>query len=82
MNIPVGAGPAARQQARPAQPDHLGGVTVVIFSFFFTASYMLRWLSIRQDMTGDPGCTTKSRKVAFASIPLFGVLLTARRSSG
>ena len=52
-------------------------MTVIIFLFFFASSFTLRRLSVRQDATGDPGCTTKSRKVSFASIPLFGVLLTA-----
>ena len=50
--------------------------TVVTFAFFFISSYALRRFSTQQDATGDPGCTTRSRKVAFASIPLFGILLT------
>ena len=51
--------------------------TVIIFAFFFAASYTLRWLSVRQDATGDPGCSTKARGLSFACIPLFGILLTA-----
>ena len=77
MITPLSKDPALAHKA-PMLNQHTWAVfTVVIFAFFFTASYTLRWLSVRQDATGDPGCTTRSRKVAFASIPVFGILLTA-----
>ena len=77
MNIPVGVDPPLDAKRALLNPTTWAVMTVLVFSFFFTASYTLRWLSTRQDVTGDPGCTTKSRTVAFASIPFFGILLTA-----
>ncbi len=75
--VPAGVDPALDGKRAMLNPKVWAIFTVLIFSFFFSASYTLRWLSTRQDKTGDPGCTTKSRKVSFASIPLFAVLLTA-----
>ena len=76
MNIPVGIDPALDGKRALLNPTVWAGISVVVFAYFFTASYTLRWLSTRQDRTGDPACTTKSRKVSFACIPLFGILLT------
>ena len=77
MTVPVGLDPALDGKRALLNPTTWAVLTVIIFSYFFTASYTLRWLSTRQDRTGDPSCTTKSRKVVFAAIPLFAVLLTA-----
>ena len=76
MDVRPGVDPALDGKRALLNPTTWAVFSVVIFAFFFSASYTLRWLSVRQDKTGDPGCTTKSRKVAFASFPLFGVLLT------
>ena len=75
--FPLGVDPALDGKRPMLNPTTWAVFTVLIFAFFFTASYTLRWLSVRQDVTGDPGCTTKSRKVSFFSIPLFAVMLTA-----
>ena len=73
---PVGQDPALDGKRALLNPTTWAVFTIVIFAFFFSASYTLRWLSTRQDVTGDPGCTTRARTVSFASFPLFGVLLT------
>ena len=77
MNIPVGQDPPLDNKRALLNPTMWNVMTVLIFAFFFLASWSLRRLSVRQDATGDPGCTTRSRKIAFASIPAFGILLTA-----
>src|SRR5713101_7312670 len=44
--------------------------------FFIIASQLLRQLSVRQDKDGNPLFTIRLRKVAFTSLPLFGLALT------
>ena len=51
---------------------------IIIFSFFFASSYTLRWLSTRQDVQrATPAARQRRARFRFASIPFFGVLLTA-----
>ena len=69
MKVNPADDPTWRQRARCSIPSCGHVMTVVIFSFFFTTSYTLRWLSTRQDATGDPGYSTKARKVSFAVDP-------------
>ena len=77
MLIPAGVDPALDGKRAMLNPHTWAVFSVIIFAFFFSASFTLRWLSVRQDVTGDPGCSTKSRGLSFACIPLFGILLTA-----
>ena len=77
MNVAPGVDPPLDGKRALLNPTAWNLMTVIIFLFFFLSSYSLRRLSVRQDATGDPGCTTWARKVSFASIPLFGILLTA-----
>ena len=76
MNIPLGEDPPLDGKRSLLNFTTWMVFTVVTFVFFFLSSFLLRRLSTQQDVTGDPGCTTRSRKVAFTSIPLFGILLT------
>lgn len=46
------------------------------FLFFSIASFLLRKLSVAQDLTGNTKYTVIARKVTFASLPFFGVCLT------
>jgi hypothetical protein len=46
------------------------------FAFFSFATLLFRRFSIRQDRDGNPADTLKMRKVAFISLPLFGLSLT------
>jgi hypothetical protein len=46
------------------------------FTFFICATLLFRRFSIRQDRDGNPAFTLKMRKVAFISLPLFGLSLT------
>jgi len=46
------------------------------FAFFSCATLLFRRFSIRQDRDGNPAYTLKMRKVAFISLPLFGLSLT------
>jgi hypothetical protein len=46
------------------------------FAFFIISALLLRKYSVRQDKDGNPQFTVKMRKVAFASLPLFGLALT------
>ncbi len=77
LTVPLGKDPALDGKRAMLNGHVWAWATVLIFSFFFTASFTLRWLSVRQDRTGDPSCTTRARKVSFFSIPLFAVSLTA-----
>lgn len=46
------------------------------FAFFIGATLLFRRFSIRQDRDGNPAYTLQMRKVAFISLPLFGLSLT------
>jgi hypothetical protein len=46
------------------------------FAFFICATLLFRRFSIRQDRDGNPAYTLNMRKVAFTSLPLFGLCLT------
>ena len=49
---------------------------VFYFAFFIIAAWLFRRFSIRQDHDGNPAFTLKMRKLAFLSLPLFGLSLT------
>jgi hypothetical protein len=49
---------------------------VIYFAFFSTAAFLFWLFSVRQDRDGNPGFTIKMRKVAFTSLPIFGLALT------
>lgn len=50
--------------------------TIFYFAFFSGAALLFRRFSIQQDRDGNPAYTLKMRKVAFTSLPLFGISLT------
>jgi hypothetical protein len=50
--------------------------TALYLAFFIIAALLLRKYSVRQDKDGNPQFTVKMRKVAFISLPLFGLALT------
>ncbi len=76
MSIPVGFDPLLDHKRALLAPGFWAFRAVLIFSYFFTVSFLLKRFSTRQDATGDPGYTTASRKVAFAGIPCFALALT------
>ncbi len=76
MNIPVGKDPILDGKRSLLNPQFWAIRTVVYFAFFFTVSYLLRRWSTKQDINGDPGYTTKSRALTFASLAFFGVFVT------
>ena len=76
MNIPVGKDPVLDGKRALLNPTFWAVRTVIWFSFFFTVSRLLRYWSIKQDVTGDPGCSTKSRALTFGSLATFGVSVT------
>jgi len=49
---------------------------VIFFAFFILSGFLFRRYSVRQDKDGNPGFTITLRKVAFVSLPLFGLCLT------
>jgi hypothetical protein len=49
---------------------------VIFFAFFILSAFLLRSYSVRQDKDGNPRFTVALRKVAFISLPLFGLCLT------
>jgi hypothetical protein len=50
--------------------------SIFYFAFFIGATLLFRRFSIRQDRDGNPACTINMRRVAFISLPLFGLSLT------
>src|SRR6266403_1904179 len=49
---------------------------IFYFVFFSGAAFLFRRFSVRQDRDGNPAYTLQMRKVAFTSLPLFGLSLT------
>jgi hypothetical protein len=49
---------------------------IFYFVFFISATLLFRRLSIGQDRDGNPGFTINMRRLAFVSLPLFGLSLT------
>ena len=76
MTIPPGVEPSLDNKHILLNPTTWAVATTIYFSFFFTATYTLRWLSLRQDKTNDLGYSTKARGWCFAFVPFFGVFLT------
>ncbi|HEX8897553.1 MAG TPA: hypothetical protein VF751_02550, partial [Chthoniobacterales bacterium] len=50
--------------------------SIFYFVFFIGATLLFRRFSIRQDRDGNPACTINMRRVAFTSLPIFGLSLT------
>ena len=50
--------------------------SIFYFAFFIAAAWLFRRFSIQQDRDGNPAFTLKMRKLAFISLPLFGLSLT------
>ena len=53
MTIPPGVEPSLDNKHILLNPTTWAVFTAIYFSFFFTAAYTLRWLSLRQDKTND-----------------------------
>src|SRR5207247_79205 len=76
MNIPPGQDPAL-----DAKHAYLNWTFFLVraafyFAFFIISALLLRKYSVRQDKDGNPEFTVKMRKIAFTSLPLFGLSLT------
>ena len=76
MNIPPG-----HEAALDAKRGYLNLTfflvrAAVFFAFFIISAFLLRNYSVRQDKDGNPGFTIALRKIAFISLPLFGLALT------
>ncbi len=76
MVIPAGVEPSLDNKRGLLNPTSWAVFTVVYFSFFFSAAFILRWLSLKQDNSNDLGYSTKARGISFAAVPFFGVFLT------
>ena len=76
MKLPPGAEPSLDNKHILLNPTAWAVSTVVYFSFFFSVTLILRWLSLKHDHSNNLGDSTKARGLSFASIPFFGVLLT------
>ena len=49
---------------------------LIILTFFSVMAYLFRRISVAQDRDGNPAHTLRMRKLAIASLPLFGFSLT------
>lgn len=76
MSVPPGQDPVLDAKRAYLNWDFFLIRAIITFTFFATASFLLRRYSIRQDKDGNPLFTLKMRKVAFISLPLFAICLT------
>jgi len=76
MDIPLGHDPVLDAKRGYLNWNFFLLRTVIYFLFFVIAAFVLRSDSVRQDKDGNPQFTIRLRKVAFASLPLFGITLT------
>jgi hypothetical protein len=76
LNIPSGQDPTLDAKHAYLNYPFFLVRAVFYFAFFIISALLLRKYSVRQDKDGNPQFTVKMRKVAFASLPLFGLTLT------
>ena len=76
MNVPPGHDPVLDSKRGYLNFDFFLVRSAIYFIFFIVAAYFLRRASVRQDKDGNPQFTIRLRKIAFGSLPLFGLLLT------
>jgi hypothetical protein len=76
MNIPVGHDPILDSKRGYLNWNFFIARAVFYFVFFIVATLLFRRFSIRQDRDGNPAFTINMRRLAFISLPLFGLSLT------
>jgi len=76
MNIPPGQDPTLDAKHAYLNWTFFLVRAAIFFAFFVTSGFLLRKYSVLQDKDGNPRFTVKMRKVAFTSLPLFGLALT------
>jgi len=76
MNIAEGADPVLDSKRAYLNWNFFLIRAVIFFGFFSFSAFLLRSYSVRQDKDGNPGFTITLRKIAFISLPLFGLCLT------
>jgi hypothetical protein len=76
MNVPVGHDPILDSKRAYLNWHFFLIRSIFYFVFFIGATLLFRRFSIRQDRDGNPACTINMRRVAFISLPLFGLSLT------
>jgi len=75
MNIPPGQDPTLDAKHAYLNWTFFLVRAAIFFAFFVTSGFLLRKYSVLQDKDGNPRFTVKMRKVAFTSLPLFGLAL-------
>jgi hypothetical protein len=76
MNIPVGHDHILDSKRAYLNWRFFLGRGIFYFFFFIGATLLFRRFSIRQDRDGNPAFTINMRRLAFISLPLFGLCLT------
>ena len=76
MNIPPGQDPTLDAKHAYLNWTFFLVRSAIYLAFFIISAFLLRSYSVRQDKDGNPQFTIRLRKVAFASLPLFGLALT------
>src|SRR5437870_9280699 len=76
MNIPPGEEKTLDSKRAYLNFGFFVARAVVFLGFFIIASQLLRRFSVLQDKDGNPKFTIWLRRVAFASLPMFALLLT------
>lgn len=75
-NIPVGHDPVLDSKRGYLNWNFFLVRAAIYFAFFIIAAFFLRRASVRQDKDGNPAFTIRLRKIAFGSLPFFGIFLT------
>src|SRR4029077_6324399 len=76
MNVPLGQDPVLDSKRAYLNWNFFLIRTAFYFAFFIVAAFLLRRNSVKQDKDGNPEFTIRLRKIAFTSLPLFGISLT------
>ena len=76
MNIPVGQDHVLDSKRAYLNWGFFLGRAIFYFVFFIGATLLFRRFSIRQDRDGNPAFTINQRRLAFVSLPLFGLSVT------
>jgi len=76
MNIPPGRDTALDSKRQYLNWPFFAFRALLYFVLLGGVAFLLRRFSVAQDRDGNPGCTIRMRKVAFAGLPIFGLALT------
>ena len=76
MNIPPGRDSALDSKRQYLNWPFFAFRALLYFVLLGGVAFLLRRFSVAQDRDGNPGCTIRMRKVAFAGLPIFGLALT------